>query len=486
MSRAPDSLNAVIDAMSLDLLFPNHDGSRATRPITERERALQPPLKTVVTEDAWLESLVSNLRETCGERVLSSKTIGRIELLQACEPIAVISNWTTEQNQFEAFQNILRTAVVVVQDLLSLPPDSIESSRAGSYIACIPDLHVQDRLKNLLLTVEMKTPDVLNASDWAYLADKGGENGPWSQGHFPDDVRQHLESMIVQIWCQSIYQSSDNTTGQAVTPRHCVLSNYNQSMFGVRGTGGNSITGDESTLFLTGPLDPKDTFIALIAILLSHVPVTQHSALFKLQNYIGFSGKKTCPATPAPAHRLEEELYNSRADELYLDPGINLTYSFNIRKPSGDPFMFTNQPKLLLRASHHPASIDPFSAPPLSPASARSKSLLGSPNSSDTSKSHLTIIGHLGKGAVGDVYLAQCGQHLVAWKEVDDEFHHSAMNEIGLYEGPLAPLQGTAVPFFYGGYRKISDHQTILLMEYVGQRLPEQRWGDVAPAVRCV
>jgi hypothetical protein len=37
-----------------------------------------------------------------------------------------------------------------------------------------------------------------------------------------------------------------------------------------------------------------------------------------------------------------------------------------------------------------------------------------------------------------------------------------------MYDGPLATLQGTVVPRFYGAYHKMADPHVVLLMEYVG------------------
>jgi hypothetical protein len=147
--------------------------------------------------------------------------------------------------------------------------------------------------------------------------------------------------------------------------------------------------------------------------------------------------------------------------------------------------MFTKDLKLLHRGKRPEVVV----SPPLRPASSGSQSSIGSPNLS--SIPHLTIITHLGEGIVGEVFLAQCQEKLIVWKEVDPAKEEaqggdSAWREAALYEGPLATLQGSVVPHFYGAYHKTADEHIVLLMEYVGKRLSEATWEDITRGVRYV
>ncbi|KAJ6606293.1 hypothetical protein DFH09DRAFT_1119755 [Mycena vulgaris] len=153
---------------------------------------------------------------------------------------------------------------------------------------------------------------------------------------------------------------------------------------------------------------------------------------------------------------------------------------------SGLPFLRTTEPKIIRRGKRPETTPTPLSTPALSPASSGSQSSLGSPDLS--TRRHLTIIAHLGDGIVGEVYLAQCGEELLVWKEIDpaneaSQNGKSAWREAALYEGPLTALQGTVVPRFYGAYHKTTDDNIVLLMEYVGRQLSAKTWGEVAPDV---
>lgn len=165
---------------------------------------------------------------------------------------------------------------------------------------------------------------------------------------------------------------------------------------------------------------------------------------------------------------------------------LQITYSYDIRRASGLQFLYT-EAKTIRRGKRPETATTPPSTPLRSPASSGSQSSFPS----DFSTRHLTIIAHLGDGIVGKVYLAKCGEEFIVWKEVDPSKEgaqggNSAWPEASLYEGPLATLQGTIVPRFYGAYHKTTDDHVVLLMEYVGQRLPAATWGEVAPAVRYV
>ncbi|KAJ7484321.1 hypothetical protein FB451DRAFT_1554878 [Mycena latifolia] len=473
----------VVDSFNLARTFPEHYGSRAPRPITERERSLHPPLETVLFDDDWLESLVTTLRETYDQQPLTPPSIQRIRLLEMNEEVVVEASWTREQSQVEGFLNILRTAAVVVEDLLQLPRDSVRAGGEVSHEACVPDLHARDEKDVVLLTVEAKTPDVLNQEDWDFIAEKATQGVSWSEGEF---VLQHAGSMIIQTWCQSVYESYDNDNGQTVTPRYCGLTNYNETLLGLRGSGTDFTADDENTLFLAGPFNRNETFIGLVAILLKQVTVKMKSNVHRARAAV-----HKLPHPNKDAKDRRSELADLKLDKRHLEFNPQeLTFNYDIRKRSGLPFMCTAEPKIIRRGKRPETAVTRPSTLPLSPASSGSQSPLGSPDPSDPSTRHLTITAHLGDGVVGEVYLAKCGEALLVWKEVDPtkeaaQNGDSAWREAALYEGQLATLQGTVVPRFYGAYHKTTDDHVVLLMEYVGRRLSAERWGEVPPAVRA-
>jgi hypothetical protein len=270
-----------------------------------------------------------------------------------------------------------------------------------------------------------------------------------------------------------------------VTPRYCGLTNYNKTIFGRRGTGSDYITGNEKTLYVTDVFEPNGTFLALVAILL-HQMIVKPPHLRRVRNCVGddfyAASQATLSKLPNPAEDAKDKKsdFADRKQEI-----LQLSYSFDVRSSSGMPFMFTKDLKLL----HRRKRPEVVASPPLRPASSESQSSIGCPNLS--SIPHLTIIAHPGEGIAGEVFLAQCQEKLIVWKEVDPAKEEaqgggSAWREAALYEGPLATLQGSVVPHFYGAYHKTADEHIVLLMEYVGKRLSEATWEEVAPGVRYV
>ncbi|KAJ6547713.1 hypothetical protein B0H19DRAFT_280531 [Mycena capillaripes] len=295
------------------------------------------------------------------------------------EGIVVVDFWHREESQVEGFLNLLRTAAVVVEDLLNLPKDYIRVGGQVSRDACIADLHARDEKDETLLTVEAKTPDLLNTQDLGLIVEKA-PNGSWSEGEFRVDVLEYTASMVLQAWCQSLYDSWENDAGQTVTPRYCGLISYNDTILGLRGSGMDYITSDEDTLFITGPLNPKDTFIGLVAIPYNQVTINKRSTVNRVR---------------AAVHIGQYFYPDSQTSELSSLKSENreFMYQYDIRSCYGNKFLFSD-PKIIVRGKHLESNLSPPFTPPLSPASSRSQSPFGSLNPSSP-PSHLIITAHL-------------------------------------------------------------------------------------------
>ncbi|KAG6849119.1 hypothetical protein H0H93_011180 [Arthromyces matolae] len=110
------------------------------------------------------------------------------------------------------------------------------------------------------------------------------------------------------------------------------------------------------------------------------------------------------------------------------------------------------------------------------------------PDTASEGVPHVTIVGVLGKGVSGTAYMAISSDGFdLVWKEIflDEESRHYAATELEMYDGPLAQLQGTVVPVFYGAFYHKEQDSVALLMEYVGSSLGDcQEWDNISPDIK--
>jgi len=77
---------------------------------------------------------------------------------------------------------------------------------------------------------------------------------------------------------------------------------------------------------------------------------------------------------------------------------------------------------------------------------------------------------------MGRVFLARCSDDkpILVWKHIPlhtPAIRQSAECEAAIYDGPLHPLQGTVVSYFYGSFINEAEDLIVSLMEYVGPSL---------------
>src|ERR1700722_3622020 len=154
----------------------------------------------------------------------------------------------------------------------------------------------------------------------------------------------------------------------------------------------------------------------------------------------------------------------------FVDKGslaLQITYDYDIRGYGGIKYIFSDDRTLLSTWTPQQRAGNSEIPPP-------------------TITPHITIVARLGGGVSGETFLAKCdgGRHLV-WKEIplDDDHLHYARNEVMMYDGPLASLQGNLVPALYGVFHEPEDNRAVLLMEYVGKPLGND-WNEVSPRYR--